>query len=38
VLLQAFDHITWNSDIAVEEAEVRFRLQHTRIVQRAAIV
>jgi hypothetical protein len=38
VLLQAFDHVARYSDIAVKEAEVRFRLQHSGIVQRAAIV
>ena len=38
VLLQAFDHVAWNRDIAVEEAEVRLRLQHAGIVQRAAVV
>ena len=38
VFLQAPDHVAWCGDIAVEEAEVRLRLQHARIVQRAAIV
>jgi hypothetical protein len=38
VLLQAFDHITGYGDIAVKEAEIWLRLQHARIVQRAAIV
>jgi len=38
VFLQAPDYVAWNSDIAVEEAEIRLRLQHARMVQRAAIV
>jgi hypothetical protein len=38
VFLQAPDHVAWYGDIAVEEAEIRLRLQHARIVQRAAIV
>jgi hypothetical protein len=38
VLLQAFDHVARYGDIAVKEAEVRLRLQHARIVQRAAVV
>jgi hypothetical protein len=38
VFLQAPDHIARDGDIAVEEAEIRLRLQHARVVQRAAIV
>lgn len=38
VLLQAFDHVAWNCDIAVEEVEIWLRLQHARIVQRATVV
>lgn len=38
VFLQALDHIARNRHIAVEEAKIRLRLQHARIVQRAAVV
>lgn len=38
VLLQASDHVFRSSHIAVKEAEIRLRLQHARIVERAAVV
>lgn len=38
VLLQAFDHVARYGNIAVEEAEIRLRLQHASIIQRATIV
>lgn len=38
VFLQALDDIAWNRHIAVEEAEIRLRLQHARIIQRAAVI
>lgn len=38
VLLQAFYHVARYGNIAMKEAEIRLRLQHARIVQRAAIV
>lgn len=38
VLLQAFYHVARYGNIAVKEAEIRLRLQHASIIQRAAIV
>jgi hypothetical protein len=38
VLLKTPDHVAWYCDIAVEEAEIRLRLQHARIVQRTTVV
>lgn len=38
VLLQTSDHVFRSSHIAVKEVEIRLRLQHARIVERAAVV
>lgn len=38
VISEALQHVTWSRHIAVEEAEIRLRLQHASIVQRAAVI
>lgn len=38
VIPEALQHVAWPCYIAVEEAEIWLRLQHARIVQRAAVI